>query len=334
MHAAYINEPGSPDALRYGQLPTPTPAPSEVLVKVAASAVNPIDTYIRGGVVKMAQKFPYIPGCDLAGAVEAIGAKVTRFKKGDRVWGSNQGLFGRQGALAEYAAVDECWLYPTPPGESDELAAAGALVGITAHLGLFLHGGLKPGEIVFVNGGTGGVGSAVVQFAKAAGARVIATAGSEEKLRMCKDLGADLALNYRSPTIDESIRGFTQENGGVDLWWETQREPTFDRTVPLMKKRGRIVLMAGRDARPQFPVGPFYVNDLRLVGFAMFNASPDEQRKAAEDMNKWFTTKKWKPLVGKTFALKDAAAAHKLQEENTLGKAGTLTGKIVVTTSS
>jgi NADPH2:quinone reductase len=330
MHAAFINQPGPPDSLQYGELPTPKPGPNQVLVRIAVSAVNPIDTYIRAGVVKMATAFPYIPGCDLAGTVEAVGSSVTRFKPGDRVWGSNQSLFGRQGTLAEYATVDEGWLYPTPPGQSDEQAAAGALVGITAHLGLFLHAGLKPGEIVFVNGGTGGVGSAVVQFAKAAGAKVIATVGNAEKKRRCEQLGADLVLDYHSSSLDDDIRVFTKDNDGIDVWWETQREPNFDRTVPLMKKRGRIIVMAGRDARPQFPVGPFYVNDLRLVGFAMFNASTDEQRACANEMNRWSADGKWQPVIGRTFALSEAAAAHRLQEENTLAKQGTLTGKIVV----
>ena len=330
MQAAYINETGSPDMFQIGELPTPSPAKGQVLVKIGASSVNPIDTYIRGGAVAMELPFPYVPGCDLAGTVEAVGDGVTRFSAGDRVWGSNQSLFGRQGTLAEYAAVDECWLYPTPDGQSDEQAAAGALVGITAHLGLFLHAGLKAGEIVFVNGGTGGVGSAVVQFAKAAGAKVIATVGNAKKKQLCEDLGADLAVDYHAATLDDDIRAYTEPHGGIDVWWETQREPTFDRTVGLMKKRGRIVLMAGRDARPEFPVGPFYVNDLRMVGFAMFNASADEQRDCAEQMNEWAAAGKWKPLIGQTFPLSEAAAAHRLQEDNTLAKQGTLIGKIVV----
>lgn len=330
MYAAYINQPGPAESLQYGELPTPVPGPGQVLVSIAASAVNPIDTYIRAGVVKMATAFPYVPGCDFAGTVEAVGDGVTRFQPGDRVWGSNQSLFGRQGTLAEYAAVDECWVYPTPANQTDDEAAAGALVGITAHLGLFLHAGLRPGETLFVNGGAGGVGSAVVQFAKAAGARVVTTAGNAEKLRRCEDLGADLALDYHSATLDDDVRAFTAPHGGIDVWWETQREPTFDRTVALMKKRGRIVIMAGRDARPQFPVGPFYVNDLRLVGFAMFNASPDEQRACAAEMNRWAANGEWRPVIGRTFPLRDAAAAHRLQEENTLAKQGTLMGKIVV----
>lgn len=330
MHAAFITQPGPPAALQYGELPTPQPGRSQLLVRIAASSINPIDTYIRAGNVKMAQAFPYIPGCDFAGTVEAVGEGVTRFKSGDRVWGSNQSLFGRQGTLAELIAVDEDWAYSVPQSQSDDEAAAGALVGITAHLGLFLHAGLQSGEVVFVNGGTGGVGSAVVQFAKAAGAKVVATAGSAEKCRHCEQLGADLALDYHSDTLDDDIRRFAESNGGIDVWWETQREPTFDRTIALMKKRGRIVLMAGRDARPEFPVGPFYVNDLRLVGFAMFNASPEEQRRAADDMNRWSAAGQWKPQIGRTFPLSEAAAAHQLQEENTLGKQGSLSGKIVV----
>jgi NADPH2:quinone reductase len=157
MKAAFISGTGEPSVIQYGDLPTPEPAANEVLVKVGAVAVNPIDTYIRSGAVALATEFPYIVGCDLAGTIEAVGADVTRFKVGDRVWGSNQSLFGRAGTFAEYAAVGEEWLYPTPDGMSDDVAAAGALVGITAHLGLHLHGELKEGETVFINGGTGGV---------------------------------------------------------------------------------------------------------------------------------------------------------------------------------
>ena len=136
MKAAYINQPGPPENIIVGELPTPEPTGSQVLVRVAAAALNPIDTYIRSGTIKMDIPLPFIVGCDLAGVVEKRGPDAKRFKVGDRVWGSNQGLLGRQGTFAEYAAVDEDWLYPTPDGVSDETAAACALVGITAHLGL------------------------------------------------------------------------------------------------------------------------------------------------------------------------------------------------------
>src|SRR5262245_41475398 len=258
MRAAFIERTGPAESLQVGTLPDPVPGPGQLLVRIGASAVNPIDTYIRAGAVAMAQKFPYVPGCDLAGTVEAVGSGVPRFRVGDRVWGSNQSLFGRQGTLAELAAVDEEWVYPIPEDQSEIEAAAGALTGITAYLGLFLHARLAAGEWVFVNGGTGGVGSAVVQLAKAAGAHVIATVGSTEKAQMCKQLGADLVLDYRSASMDQELKDYTDARGGVDVWWETQREPNFERTFGFLKSRGRMVLMAGRDARPVFPVGPFY----------------------------------------------------------------------------
>src|SRR5260370_11408143 len=160
MLAAYITETGAPSVIQYGELPKPQPGLGEVLVKVGAVAVNPIDTYIRAGTVAMPLKFPYVIGCDLAGTVESVGLKVRRLKVGDRVWGSNQGLFGRQGTFADYAAVDEKWLYPTPPHESDAEAAAGALVGITAYLGLFRFARLQKAELVVVNGGSAGIGPA------------------------------------------------------------------------------------------------------------------------------------------------------------------------------
>ena len=330
MKAAFIHETGTPDVIQYGDLPTPEAGPGEVLVKVGAVAVNPIDTYIRSGAVAIATQFPYILGCDLAGTVTAVGEGATRFKVGDRVWGSNQSLFGRKGTFAEFAAVGEDWLYPTPEGMTDDVAAAGALVGITAHLGLHLHGSLQAGETVFVNGGTGGVGAAVVQLAKAAGASVIATVGSDEKKSQCESWGADCVLNYRDADLDDQIRAFTETSGGLHVWFETQREPTPDRTVALMSPRGRIIFMAGRAARPEFPVGPFYVKDLRLHGFAMFNASPAEQRAAADAINALAVQGGWHPQIGRTFSLSEAAAAHQLQEDNTLGGQGTLSGKIVL----
>ena len=124
MKAAFYDAPGPPDVLKYGDLPTPDPKPGEVRVKVLAAAVNPIDTYIRAGAVTMPRPSPAVPGCDLAGVVDAVGAGVTRFKPGDRVWGSNQGLFDRQGTFAEFCCPAEEWLYPLPAGVPEKDAAA------------------------------------------------------------------------------------------------------------------------------------------------------------------------------------------------------------------
>ncbi len=330
MKAAYYTETGGPEVIRHGDVPTPTPGPGEVLVKVAAAALNPIDTYIRAGAVAVPLPKPFIPGCDLAGTVEACGPGVKGYRPGVRVWGSNQGLQGRQGTFAEYASVAEEWLYPIPSGVSETDAAAVALVGITAHLGLFRCAQLRAGETVFVNGGTGGVGSMVVQTAKAVGAKVVTTVGSPEKAELCRDWGADLVLNYKTDDVAQGVRDFTGGQG-VQVWYETQREPDFVRTVELLAKRGRMVVMAGRQAQPVFPVGPFYVKDCSLFGFAMFNATPAEQRRCAEDINRWMEEKGLRAPVGRVFPLSQAAEAHRLQEANTLHKAGSLTGKILVT---
>src|SRR5262245_53937562 len=124
MKAAYIKQTGPPENIICGELPSPKPSSHQCLIKVGAVAVNPVDTYIRSGLIPMQLPLPFIVGCDLAGSVVEVGSDVKRFKPGERVWGTNQGLLGRQGTFAEYCAVDECWLYATPKGVADEQAAA------------------------------------------------------------------------------------------------------------------------------------------------------------------------------------------------------------------
>ena len=329
MQAAFITQQGPPHVIQYGELPDPTPADGQVLVRVKAVAVNPIDTYIRGGLVA-APQFPYVIGSDVAGTVEAVGPGASRFKVGDRVWGSNQGLMGRPGTFSELAAIDEQWLYPTPAKATDAAVAASALVGITAHLGLFLHADLKAGERVFVNGGAGGVGSAVVQLAVAAGADVTTTAGTPDKSEYCRQIGASAVLRYTNPTAQQDLAQLVKKEGGFDVWFETQRDPNPERTIPLMNKRGRIVLMAGRNARPELPVGPTYVNDLRFIGFAMFNASAEEQANSASTINALIEAEKWRANIGEVFPLSQAMDAHVMQEEKSIHGTGSLQGKIIL----
>jgi NADPH2:quinone reductase len=328
MKAAFIRRTGPSDVIEFGDLPEPTPAAQQCLIRVRAVAVNPIDVYWRAGMVPAKMNFPFILGRDLAGEVIHTGPEVKRFKPGDRVWCSNQGFAGRPGSFAEFAAVDESWLHPTPTNVSDEDIVANALTGITAQLGL-RKAGLQAGETLFVNGGTGGVGSCVVQMAKALGARVCTTAGNAAKVQLCRELGADLALNYRTDDVDAALRAFAPN--GVHVWWETLREPDFDRTVAHLSVRGRMVLMAGRDARPSFPVGPFYVKDAALIGFAMFNASAEEQRASGEAVNHWMSTGQLRARIDRVLPLSAAAEAHRLQEQSTVQKSGELAGKIVLT---
>ncbi len=328
MKAAYIERTGSPSVIQYGDLPDPQIEPQQVLIKTGAVSVNPIDTYIRGGANFWELPQPFIVGCDLAGTVVEVGSAVTELRPGDRVWASNQGLLGKQGTFAELCAVDADWVYPTPDGVRDEDAAAVALVAITAHLGVIQEAQLKSGETIFVRGGAGGVGSMVVQMAKAIGARVITTAGGKAKADLCRELGADEVLDYQVDDVATKLLEYAPE--GVNVFWETLRDPDFDMSVASMAERGRMVVMAGRDARPEFPVGPFYVKGCSLHGFVMFKAPAPQQRACAADINHWLAQGQLRPIIDRVLPLGEAANAHQLQEEHTLQKKSSLRGKLVL----
>jgi NADPH2:quinone reductase len=328
MKAAFIEKTGGPEEIQYGEFLDLVPTASHVLVRISAVSVNPIDTYIRGGLVAMKLPMPFIVGSDFAGTVEAVGEGVTQWKIGDRVWGANQGGHGRQGTFAEMVCVNQEWLQAIPEGIKEEDAAAVALVGITAHIGVVMRAKVRPDETVFVNGGSGGVGSMVVQICKALGARVIATAGSDKRIAKSKTFGADEVINYQAENVGARVKELAPE--GVNVLWETRREADFEWALPLLAKHGRMVVMAGREAKPVMPVGPFYVKDCELHGFAMFNYSAEQQRMCGDDLNRWFAEGKLKANIDRVLPLSEAAAAHQLQEENTIHNAGTLAGKIIL----
>jgi len=328
MKAAYILQTGGAENIIYGDLPQPACGANQCLIKVGAVDVNPVDIYIRSGAVPAKMNFPYILGRDLAGTVAQTCAKAKRFKTGDRVWAVGQGWDGRQGTFSEFAALDEGWLNPIPEKVSDEEIAAISLVGITAHVGLMAKAKLKAGEILFVNGGSGGVGSSVVQMAKILGARVITTAGGAEKVAAVKHLGADCVIDYKTENVVEAVKRIAP--GGVNVWWETLREPDFEKTIPLLALHGRMIVMAGRDARPPFPVGLFYAKNCSLYGFVILNSAPDELRSAAEDINRWMTAGKLKARIDRVLPLSQTADAHRLQEQSTIKKTSALAGKIVL----
>lgn len=323
MKAAYITQPGTPDVIEFGDLQAPVAGPGQILIRNHAVSVNPIDTYVRSGAIAFELPDPYILGCDSAGVVEAVGTEVTSFAVGDRVWCTNQGLLGRQGTFAAQIAVDAEWCFPLPESVDFATAAANALVGVTAHLGLFRCATIEPGETILVIGGTGGVGSMVVQMAKASGATVITTASSAEKCARAIALGADHVVNYNESSIAETVKQIAPK--GVNVLWETRRLPDFDEAIDLLAPRGRMILMAGRDSRPEFPVGPFYVKECSLHGFVMFKASPLEMGRCADEMNRWMADGKLKANIAQTLPLAEAARAHEIQEAENVG------GKIVLT---
>jgi NADPH2:quinone reductase len=342
MKAAFITQTGPPECIQFGELPSPEPAPGQIAIDVQAVAVNPIDTYVRSGMVSFPLPQPYIIGCDAAGTVAAVGDGVDGWHTGDPVWCTNQGLLGRQGTFAERIAVDTAWCYRRSPEVTPSAAAASALVAITAHLGLFRNAASiiprtngsvvssAAGKTILVIGGSGGVGAMVVQLAKIAGATVITTAGSEEKARIAQSLGGDHVIEYKHQIIGDTVQQLAPN--GVDLVWETRREPDFELAVSVLRQRGMMILMAGREARPVFPVGPFYVKECQLSGLVMFRASAQEMRVAATEIDQWLASGALRPQIGLTLPLAEAAQAHRIQEANTLHGAGTLAGKIVLTT--
>ena len=329
MRAAVFPRTGPPGVLEVRDVPDPgDPEPGEVRVRVGAVGVNPIDTYVRAGTVspgpRPSDETPRVTGCDWAGTVEAVGDGVTNYSAGHRVWGVSRGI-ARGGSAAEVIVepVDRC--FPTPPGTADVAAAGLGLAAVTAHLGLFRTGelGREDRGAVFVQGGSGGVGSVAVALAKRAGFGVATTAGSDAKRAACERRGADLAIDYRRPG-SEDLWAFAlnHRSEGFVVWLETHRAPDLGFAVPLMAKRGRVVLLAGRTAEPSFPLGPLYTRDVSLRGFAMFNATPDELRTAADGCVGL------DPLIARTYPLSEIARAHADLEAGDTGETG---GRLVVT---
>jgi NADPH2:quinone reductase len=278
----------------------------------------------------MPLRHPYIVGCDVAGTVVTCGLGIRRFSEGDRVWGSNQGLFGRQGTFAEYVVIDEKWLYPVPQGQSDAEAAAGAMIGLTTSLALFHSARLRRGEVVFVHGGRGRAGWAALQQAKAAGACVIMAPASSSEREYFKDVPADLVLDRQSATFEQDVCEFIAPRGGIDVWLELEPAPSLNFPLRMMAEGGRIVLTEEQKSELDLPVRELQNNRLSILGTTLFTALPDLQRRYAQDLNSRYTYGSWRPCIGASFSLSQAVEAHQLQESISSGKSTDVIGKIVV----
>jgi 2-desacetyl-2-hydroxyethyl bacteriochlorophyllide A dehydrogenase len=321
MRAAYIEQLGSPDVIRYGDQPTPEPGPTDVLVEVTAVSVNHVDTFVRSGAWRTPLTFPFVIGRDLTGTVAAVGAGVHRFRPGDRVWCNSLGHDGRQGAAAERVVVPVDRLYHLPEGADPYETVALAHPAATAYLGLFTHGRLRPGETVVVVGAGGNVGSAMVVMAAAAGARVVAVASARDA-GYCRGLGADHVVDYRDPDVPGRIRAAAP--GGADLYLDASGTNDLETAVDLLAGRGRIVLLAGLGTRPVLPVGPLYLRDRSIHGFAISHATAQELAEAAGAINRLVADGRLRPRAIERLHLSDAAEAHRRLEE------GKVHGKLVL----
>jgi NADPH:quinone reductase-like Zn-dependent oxidoreductase len=312
VHAAYVEELGPAESIRYGELPAPVPGPTDVLVDVLATTVNPVDTFVRSGLFRTPVEFPFVISRDLVGTVAEVGPGVDGFAVGDPVWCNSLGHGGRQGAAAEQAVVSVDRLYHLPAGVSPEVAVAVAHPAATAYLGLFTHGRLRAGETVLVGGAAGNVGSALVTLAVQAGARVVATA-SERDADYCRSLGAAAVIDYRDPLLADQVRQAFPD--GVDMYLDTSGRNDLTTAVGLLAHRGRIVLLAGARSTPVLPAGPLYMNDSSIIGFVISHATSAELAEAAVTINRLLEDGRLRPRAVRTMPLSEAATAHSLVEK-------------------
>lgn len=315
MRAAYVEELGPPEAIRVGQLPDPEPGPTDVLVRVWATTVNPVDTFVRSGVFRTPIPFPFVIARDLVGTVERPGSAATGFEPGESVWSNSLGHGGRQGAAAEFAVVPADRLYRVPRGVDPQDLLAVAHPGGTAHLALFPHGGLRAGETVFVAGAAGNVGAALVAMAVQAGAEVVATCSARD-IEYCQGLGAKDVFDYADPDLAERLREARPE--GVDLWIDSYGVNDLTTAVGLLAPRGRIVLLAGVAARPALPVGPFYMKDAAIRGFVISHASAPDLARAAAGINRLVSQGQLRPRTVELCSLDEAGTAHSRMERGEL----------------
>lgn len=323
MHAAFIRATGGVERIEYGELPVPRPGPTDVLVRLEASEANYVDLFVRSGAYPTHTPFPFVIGRDLVGTVAAAGAGVARFAPGDRVWCNSLGHHGRQGAWSEYAVVPVDRLYPLPDGVDAKDAAAVLHGAGTAHIGLVREARLAAGETLFIEGGAGAVGSAVIQMAHALGARVIASAGAEDAA-WCRSLGADVIFDYHRQDLYEQVRAAAPD--GIDVWWDASGHNRFAECLPLLALHARVVVMSGLKGTTAaaLPVGAMYTSEVTLHGFAISNASVADLAAAAATINRLLAAGTLRARIAASYRLADAAQAQQALE------AGGVRGRIVV----
>ncbi|HEY8457559.1 MAG TPA: zinc-binding dehydrogenase [Actinopolymorphaceae bacterium] len=340
MKAAFVERLGSAEDIRVGALPVPRPAADEVLVKVEATAVNPVDTLIRSGAYRTPLPgFPFVIGRDAVGEVVEAGAAVgDRFPPGVKVWTNCLGYDGRQGAAAEYAVVPMDRLYRVPElgnagtsgpasgsaGRYDPVAIVAALhPAATAYLALVRHaGGVGPGDVVVVGGAAGNVGTCVSQLAASYGARVIALARREDAA-WCEEHGAHAVVDYRAPAVQLADELRTAAPGGVNVWVDTSGRIDFSLAIDAMADRGAIVTLAARPADyppAELPVTAFYRKSLRLVGFVITTATTAELTSAAKALNAQLEKGELDVRIGEVLPLEQATEAHRLVESGVRGR--------------
>ena len=317
MQAIQVSQTGGPEVLTSVDLPVPTPKPDEALVNIKAAGINFIDVYIREG--RYPTPLPFVSGQEAAGVVTEVGSEVTTLQPGDRV-----AYTSVLGSYAEYAAVPASRLVKIPDELDFEQAAAAMLQGMTAHYLVHSSYPLKKGETALIHAAAGGVGLLLVQMAKKIGARVIATAGTQEKAQLARDAGADECIVYTEADFETETRRLT-DGAGVHVVYDGGGKATFDGDLNVLRPRGYLVLFGGSTGA----VAPFDLIKLSQKGslfitrptLAHYTVTREELEWRANDVLQSIARGELKLRVHKVYPLAEAEQAHRdLEGRKTTGK--------------
>jgi len=315
VKAIRVKEFGGPGVLNLEEVPTLQPGAAQVLVRMHAIGINPVETYIRAGTYARLPELPYTPGNDGAGVVEQVGADVSEFKAGDRVYTAGS----ISGTYAELTLCKADQLHPLPENVTFAQGAAMGTPYATAYRGLLQRGDAKPGETVLVHGASGGVGIAAVQLARAHGLRVFGTAGSDDGTKLAREQGAHEVFDHRAPDHFEHITKATGGRG-VDVIVELLANVNLGKDLTILAKGGRVVIIGSR--------GPVEINprdtmqrDADVRGMILPNTPPAELASIHAALVAGLENGTLRPVIAKEFALAEAAQAHRaVMEPGALGK--------------
>ena len=315
MKAIVVRQFGEPEVMKVEDVDLPQMTDSQVLVKIEAAGVNPVDTYLRTGIHAHAPKLPYTPGKDAAGVVESVGEGVTKWKAGDRVYTADS----LTGTYAEYSLCEEIDLGRLPDNVSFEQGAGIWTPYATSYRALFQKANAKSGETVLIHGASGGVGIAAVQWAKNAGLTVIGTASSEKGKSLAGEQGADFVFDHSRDGYLNEIKSATKDKG-VDVIIEMLANVNLQKDFEVLKMFGRICVVGNRgslDFNPRAIMG----KDATVTGMALYNSSLSERDEIHSAIFDGLTAGYLNPVIRKSLPLSRAAHAHhEVIESKALGK--------------
>lgn len=315
MKAVVVREFGEPEVMRIEDVETPRPAGTQVLVKVEAAGVNPVDTYLRTGIHAHAPRLPYTPGKDGAGVVDAVGDDVTKWKIGDRVYTADS----LTGTYAEYALCDELQLGRLPENVSFEQGAGVWTPYATSYRALFQKAAAKAGETVLIHGASGGVGLAAVQWAKQTGLAVIGTASSDEGRKLVRDNGADHVFDHTDGSHYSAINDATGGKG-VDVVVEMLANLNLENDFQSLAMFGRIVVVGNRGSL-QFTPRLAMTKDATIYGMSLFNSPQNVRDEIHRAIFEGLSSGSLRPYVRESLSLGDASRSHHdVIENKSLGK--------------